>query len=79
VHVLRGSVSLFDAQLDGYGGFTGYHPRSGSNPAVTFDRAFDLDAGEVVSFAVGIGNNRSNSNDTTGLIVKMLTSEPGPP
>jgi hypothetical protein len=71
VHVLRGAVSLFDAQIDGYGGFPGYHPIEGPAPSAAFTGSLALAAGETLSFAVGIGQNHSNSNDTTGLVVQI--------
>ena len=72
VHVLVGSASVFDAFIEGYGGDREFHPRQGREPRAVFSRAFDLQAGDVVSFAVGYGRNRTHFNDTTGLRVRIL-------
>lgn len=67
VHVLRAAVVLLDAQIDGYGGDPAFHAREGATPAASYRGTPTLDAGEVLTFAVGFGPNRTNFNDTTGL------------
>ena len=71
VHVLQGSVELFAADIDGYGGHPVFHATQGPAKAATFARTLDLVAGDALSFAVGVGKDGANSNDTTGLTVRI--------
>ena len=71
VHVLVNAIPVFDAFVDGYGGDRTFHPIQGRQPRAVFSRALELDAGDVVSFAVGYGRNRTHYNDTTALRVRI--------
>ena len=71
VHVLVNATSVFDGFVEGYGGDREFHPHQGRQPRATFSRALDLQAGDVVSFAVGYGRNRTHFNDTTGLRARV--------
>jgi len=75
VHVLHGDVSIFDAAIDGYGGDPSLHAVEGASPSVSYHAARPLANGDVVGFAVGIGPNGNNFNDTTGLIVHIVARE----
>jgi len=76
VHVLVNATSVLDASVEGYGGDRKFHPRQGRQPRAIFSRALDLQAGDVVSFAVGYGSNRTHFNDTTGLRVRIVAPRP---
>ena len=71
VHVRHGAAALFDAQIDGYGGTPAFHPVDGTRPSATFTSEVSLQQGDAVSFAVGVGADGANANDTTGLMARM--------
>lgn len=71
VHVRQGATALFDAEIDGYGGHPAFHAMDGTNPSTSFSRELSLQAGDEVSFAVGVGTDAANANDTTGLMARM--------
>jgi len=72
VHVRQNDVPLFDANIDGYGGDPAFHPVQGSSPSATYVGSVDLKVGDVLGFAVGIGADGTNFNDTTGLLVHIV-------
>jgi hypothetical protein len=72
VHVLRGDEPLLDAQIDGYGGDPAFHAVEGGNPRAGYHAAHALAVGDVLSFAVGVGQNGTYFNDTTGLTVHIV-------
>lgn len=59
VHVLLNSVSLFDGAVAGFK----------SGPA--YQTVLTLQAGDLVDFAVGFGNNGNYFSDTTGLTAQI--------
>jgi hypothetical protein len=71
VHILRGEVAVFDAEIDGYAGDASLHPRAGANPAAGYAATLDLERNERLSFAVGYGVNQTHYNDTTGLFLRI--------
>ena len=71
VHVLVNDVSLFDAEIDGYGGDPSFHAVEGQSPQASYRETRALELGDVLSFAVGVGSNGTNANDTTGLFVHL--------
>lgn len=71
VHVLHNATSLFDADIDGYGGDPEFHKVEGANPAAEYTGKVKLDANDTITFAVGYGKNKTNSCDTTGLFAKV--------
>jgi hypothetical protein len=71
VHVLHNRASLFDAEITGYGGDPAFHPVQGTSPTACYSGKVKLRAQEVVTFAVGYGENRTNYSDTTGLLVRI--------
>jgi hypothetical protein len=71
VHVLVGSTPAFDAVVDGYGGDPAFHPIEGPAPRAVWSGTVVLDHGDVVSFAVGYGPNRTHFNDTTALRARL--------
>jgi len=72
VHVLRNETSLFDADIDGYGGDPTFHQIEGSSPTAAYSGQFELRAGDIVTFAVGYGKNQTNFGDTTGLFARVV-------
>ena len=71
VHVLRNAASLFDAEINGYGGDPAFHAIEGSNPAASYSGSVQLAAGDTITFAVGYGQNKTHYNDTTGLTAEI--------
>jgi hypothetical protein len=72
VHVLHNAASLFDADIDGYGGDPAFHKVEGANPAASYSGQVRLKAGDTVTFAVGYGKDKTNSSDTTGLFARVV-------
>ena len=72
VHVLHNGTSLFDADIDGYGGDPAFHMVQGVNPTARFSGQVELKANDTVTFAVGYGKNKTNSGDTTGLFAQVV-------
>jgi hypothetical protein len=72
VHVLHNGTSLFDADIDGYGGDPAFHMVQGANPTANFLGQVELKANDTVTFAVGYGKNKTNSGDTTGLFAQVV-------
>ncbi len=72
VHVLRNGSSVFDADIDGYGGDPAFHPVQGSNPRAEYSGQMQLKANDKITFAVGYGKNKTNYGDTTGLSVRIV-------
>jgi hypothetical protein len=79
VHVLHNDTSLFDADIEGYGGDPAFHKVEGANPKASYSGQVELQANDTVTFAVGWGKNKTNSGDTTGLFaqVVLLAGAPG--
>jgi hypothetical protein len=71
VHVLHNSNSLFDADIQGFGGDPAFHAIEGTNPSVKYSGSVELRVQDTVTFAVGYGKNRTHFNDTTGLVAKI--------
>jgi hypothetical protein len=67
VHLLRNGKSLFDSEIEGYGGDTMFHAIEGAKPVASYTASLQLDAGDTITFAVGYGMNKTHYNDTTGL------------
>ena len=72
VHVLHNATSLFDADIDGYGGDSTFHKIEGSSPTAAYTGQIDLKKGDTLTFAVGYGKDKTNSGDTTGLFAKVV-------
>jgi hypothetical protein len=72
VHVLHNATSLFDAEIEGYGGDPASHQVQGSSPTAAFSREIELKANDTVTFAVGYGKNKTNYGDTTGLFAQVI-------
>ena len=77
VHVLHNSSSLFDADIAGYGGDPAFHAVVGASPTASYSGKVKLSANDIVTFAVGYGKNKTNSCDTTGLIVRIVLLDGG--
>ena len=71
VHVLHNSTSLFDADIDGYGGDSAFHKVEGANPTATYSGRVSLKKNDTITFAIGYGKNKTNSCDTTGLFARV--------
>lgn len=72
VHVLHNGTSLFDADIDGYGGDPAFRKVEGANPSATYSGQIEMKANDTVTFAVGYGKNKTNSGDTTGLFARVV-------
>jgi hypothetical protein len=72
VHILHNGTSLFDADIDGYGGDPSFHKVEGSSPTAAYYGQANLKAGNTVTFTVGYGKNKTNYGDTTGLIARVV-------
>ena len=71
VHILKNSTRLFDDIIDGYGGDSTYHSKSGRHPVSVYEATLDLDKGDIITFALGYGENKTFYNDTTGLLITL--------
>jgi hypothetical protein len=71
VHVLHNADSLFDADIEGYGGDPAFHVITGAHPTANYDGQVKLEKGEIITFALGYGKNKTNYGDTTGLIAHV--------
>jgi hypothetical protein len=72
VHVLHNGTSLFDADIDGYGGDPAFHKVEGASPTVSYSGQVELKANDTLTFAVGVGKDKTNSSDTTGLFAQVV-------
>jgi hypothetical protein len=72
VHVLHNGTSLFDADIDGYGGDPAFRKVEGASPTAAYSGQLEMKTGDTVTFAVGYGKNKTNSGDTTGLFAKIV-------
>lgn len=72
VHVLHNAESLFDAEIEGYGGDPAFHQVQGANPAASYSGRVDLVENDTVTFAVGYGKNKTHYSDTTGLFARVV-------
>ena len=72
VHVLHNGTSLFDADIDGYGGDPAFRQVQGANPTAEYSGQLEMKANDTVTFAVGYGKNKTNSGDTTGLFARVI-------
>jgi len=72
VHVLKNSVHLFDADIEGYGGDSAFHPVEGAHPTASYEGVVQLAAQDTITFAVGYGKNKTHYNDTTGLAARLI-------
>jgi hypothetical protein len=75
VHVLYGDTAAFDAVIDGYGGDPAFHALEGQSPRASYHDVHAVAAGDVLSFAVGVGQNGTYNNDTTGLFVHIVVRD----
>ena len=67
VNVVHNGLSLFAANIEGYGGDPAFHAVEGSHPNAEYEGTVELQAHDVVDFSVGYGTNRTHFGDTTGL------------
>jgi hypothetical protein len=72
VHVLHNGTSLFDADIDGYGGDPAFRKVQGASPTAAYSSQIEMKASDTVTFAVGYGKNKTNSGDTTGLFARVI-------
>jgi len=72
VHVLKNGSTVFDADIDGYGGDPAFHKVEGSSPRAEYSGQMPLKANDRLTFAVGYGKNKTNFGDTTGLSVRIV-------
>jgi hypothetical protein len=69
--VLHNDKSLFDADIDGYGGDPAFHQVQGASPKAEYSGKVAMKADETLTFAVGYGKNKTHFGDTTGLFAKV--------
>ena len=72
MHVLHNGTSLFDADIDGYGGDPAFRKVQGASPTAAYSGQIEMKASDTVTFAVGYGKNKTNSGDTTGLFARIV-------
>lgn len=72
VHVLHNAVSLFDADIQGYGGDPAFHKIEGASPTAAWSGQVELKANDTITFACGYGKNETHFSDTTGLIARIV-------
>ena len=72
VHVLHNAESLFQAEIQGYGGDPAFHKVEGRSPTANFSTRLTLRANDIVTFAVGYGQNKTHFSDTTGLSARIV-------
>jgi len=72
VHVLHNATSLFEADIEGYGGDPAFHKVEGSSPTAAYSGRVKLKANDTLTFAVGYGRNKTNFCDTTGLFAQVV-------
>ena len=72
VHVLHNDKSLFDADIDGYGGDPAFHKVQGASPTAEYSGQIKMKANDTITFAVGYGKDKTNSGDTTGLFARVV-------
>ncbi len=72
VHVLHNAASLFDAEIEGYGGDPAFHQVQGASPTAAYSGQIDLKPNDTVTFACGYGKNKTNYSDTTGLFAQVI-------
>lgn len=72
VHVLLNNDRLFFDSIEGYGGDPAFHEITGAHPAAIYEAVLDLNANDILSFAVGYGANKTHYNDTTGLLFFLV-------
>jgi hypothetical protein len=72
VHVMHNDSSLFDADIEGYGGDSAFHKVEGASPTAAYIGEIDMKADDTLTFAVGYGKNKTNFGDTTGLFAKVI-------
>ncbi len=71
VHVLHNAASLFDAEIEGYGGDPAFHKVEGARPAAAYSGEIELKARDTITFACGYGKNKTHYSDTTGLFARI--------
>lgn len=71
VHVQLNDEPLFTAEIDGYAGDSAFAAEQGERPRAIYEGRLALKAQDQLSFAVGNGSNRTNTNDTTGLTLRI--------
>lgn len=71
VHVMHNHESLFDADIEGYGGDPAFHRIEGAHPTADYSGTLQLRAHDTIDFAVGYGKNKTHFGDTTGLFAEI--------
>ena len=70
--MLHNATSLFDAEIEGYGGDPAFHRVQGVSQTGTYSGQIDLKANNTVTLACGYGKNKTNISDTTGLFAQVV-------
>jgi hypothetical protein len=72
VHVLHNAKSLFDAEIQGYGGDPKFHKVEGAHPVAEYTDKIQLEKNDMITFACGYGINETHYGDTTGLTARIV-------
>lgn len=72
VHVLHNAKSVFDAEIQGYGGDPKFHKVEGVNPIAEYEGKIQLEKTDTITFACGYGKNQTHFSDTTGLTARIV-------
>ena len=78
VHVLRNAESLFNADIEGYGGDPAFHRIQGASPTAEYSGRTELKAGDTITFACGYGKNQTHFSDTTALMARIILIRKAP-
>lgn len=71
VHILLNDLHLFDDIIEGYGGDTSFSQQIGAHPVASWASGIHLNKGDILTFAIGYGSNKTFYNDTTGLLLSI--------
>ena len=71
VHIMINLGSVFDDTIEGYGGDPAFHQIEGSHPSASYLNTLDMKMNDIITFAVGYGQNKNHYNDTTGLTIAI--------
>lgn len=71
VHILLNDQHLFDDIIEGYGGDSSLSEQKGAHPVASWASSIYLKKGDILTFAIGYGSNKTFYNDTTGLLLSI--------
>lgn len=71
VHILLNDQHLFDDIIEGYGGDPVLSEQKGAHPVASWASSIHLSKGDILTFAIGYGSNKTFYNDTSGLLLSI--------